>query len=77
MHIQVCPLAVPPGNTPVGSGIAHCRGEDFTQVRVSNSTKQSVLRIFMNKKKNEEFVFLIDVFRSKHKGMIFCRCNLL
>lgn len=61
MHLQVCPLAGSPGNTPAGSGIAHCQGEDFTQVRISNFTKQSVLSIFMNKK-NEEYVFFINVF---------------
>lgn len=65
MHLQVCPLAVPPGNTPAGSGIARCRGEDFMQVGVSNFKKQPVLRIFMNKKKN--MCIFIDVLRVRRE----------
>lgn len=66
MHLQVCPLAVPPENTPAGSGIARCRGEDFMQVGVSNFTKQPVLRIFMNKKKKNMCIF-IDVLRVRRE----------
>lgn len=68
MHLQVCPLAVPPGNTQAGSGIARCRGEDFMQVGVSNFTKQPVMRIFMNKK-NEEYVYFHRCFTRKERNI--------
>lgn len=54
-----------PGKHPGRVGDSALPGEDFMQVGVSNFTKQPVLRIFMNKKKN--MCIFIDVLRVRRE----------